>query len=910
MASSTSKYRLVRCDLVKGGTVDLSTVVGKPASASTSPCVATSASYTATPVASAAGSVVVVPNASPSPFVVSAHAKGVNDAAFSLFDAGLLATCGQDGTLATWRLANDRAEAGVRVPVAAALSIVRPHPSCNGIFATAGNDGVAVVDVSAGGDVVGERASDDGTVVYAVDWARDGSTISVVRGAKSTGANGALVQVDVRGKSKAPVYDLQGLRPHQVVNLGSSSLVAVLGQDQFRAPRVALVDVRQPDAPLLTESLQLSAGTCLATYDVDTALMSVTTRGSSSLLVFDMSAAALTTDKRLRQLQTFASSSSFQGLASVPKRQCDVLGAEIARLRQLTTASMETISLTMPRKGGRQFHADLFPDTDDDQRPALTPGQFRSGANAFPNVSPVLEKVPETRSSSTTLTAPPSSRASVSTADMIAALDDGLSESRRQLDQRLKRSSMTHVNGTESKSLDAQWYSIRPSDASVPLALSIVANRRVMAIPWRSLAGSAVAVIPLAALGRVPDNVGVIRAHPQPLAGLAISDDDLVTACGDGHVRVWALPNDLPKEDVVEPRLDLLTSGKVTSVALNPGAPTVLATASQSYDNKVDVALWDITSPATSSRPAIELRSSHPDVVLDMAFSDDGALLATICRDRHCRVFDPRKGTAPIVCFPIEEGVRDTRVLWVADTGALLTVGFGPSSSRQISLWAVLTGTAVRQGGPTRLATHTIDRTSATLIAHYDRDTNLLYVTGQGDRALLFFEVNAQDGGIVLHGRYLCPSIVGGMTWLPKTSCDIAGVEVGRALRLSVDHVKLVSMTIPRKRKEFFQDDLFPATLVPQAISASSWLSGSDPVRRAVDLCPDGMVPLSKAPPEEITVHQRRRLQLRSQDLETTSQPTVEEHIASKLSTIEADPVNRWDATPIADNAVDDDEWE
>ncbi|XP_059418035.1 coronin-7 [Carassius carassius] len=53
-----------------------------------------------------------------------------------------------------------------------------------------------------------------------------------------------------------------------------------------------------------------------------------------------------------------------------------------------------------------------------------------------------------------------------------------------------------------------------------------------------------------------------------------------------------------------------------------------------------------------------------------------------------------------------------------------------------------------------------------------------------------------------------------GLCFLPKAECDVRDVEVARAILLGKTTTEPVAFRVPRVKKEFFQDDVFPETAV------------------------------------------------------------------------------------------------
>ena len=84
---------------------------------------------------------------------------------------------------------------------------------------------------------------------------------------------------------------------------------------------------------------------------------------------------------------------------------------------------------------------------------------------------------------------------------------------------------------------------------------------------------------------------------------------------------------------------------------------------------------------------------------------------------------------------------------------------------------------------------------------------------------------------------------------LPKVLCDVQRVEVLRGVRLTKSSVEQFNIRVPRTKLEYFQDDIYPATLAiwESALSAQEWLDGMNGVQRQVSLQPQGMKPCESA---------------------------------------------------------------
>lgn len=107
---------------------------------------------------------------------------------------------------------------------------------------------------------------------------------------------------------------------------------------------------------------------------------------------------------------------------------------------------------------------------------------------------------------------------------------------------------------------------------------------------------------------------------------------------------------------------------KVGQVTFNPAASNLLASASGDYL----VRLWDIENGQDA--PAITL-TGHKDTIQSIAWNAIGTTLATTCRDRKLRIFDPRAGTEAVRVTDGHGGIKGSRVVWLGDRDRIATTG-------------------------------------------------------------------------------------------------------------------------------------------------------------------------------------------------------------------------------------------
>ncbi|KAJ3091287.1 Coronin-7 [Quaeritorhiza haematococci] len=353
-------------------------------------------------------------------------------------------------------------------------------------------------------------------------------------------------------------------------------------------------------------------------------------------------------------------------------------------------------------------------------------------------------------------------------------------------------------------------------------------NKSFIAFPITG-PGGRIAVLSANKPGRLPPRI------PCVLCGTDVTDfkwnpfnhNELVTASDDGKLRVWQISSEgLSDDDLTQPSAVLSAhTNRINLIKFHPTVSNVILTT-------------EVTIP-------------HADQVLSAAFSTNGALIATAGRDKTVRVFDARTGSL-MTNGPSHDGIKGCRLVWL-DNEFLCTIGFGRGSQREIRLYK-----AGNLSSP--IATTKIDTSPSLLTPHYDEDAGLLYLAGRGENYILIFEI-AKDGttptGITFLTRFDAPgsSIQQGAAFLPKRYCDVKIVEVLKGWRLTQTNIEELSFTVPRLKKEFFQDDLFPRTRdveTPAYKTFEDWVAATEPLQAqpTIDLLPSDMTPLSQAPVE------------------------------------------------------------
>jgi len=348
--------------------------------------------------------------------------------------------------------------------------------------------------------------------------------------------------------------------------------------------------------------------------------------------------------------------------------------------------------------------------------------------------------------------------------------------------------------------------------------------------------GGKIAVFELSKTGRLPDGVIPTLVHGTNIMDFAwdpFNCKRLAVACDDGAIRLWLIPEEGLAEPTNEPNTVLVGHNeKIYFIKFHPLAEDVLA--SGSYD--MTVRIWDLETQ--TERIVLE---GHTDQMFSFAWSPCGAYCATVSRDSKLRVYKPRSSSQPIREGKGPAGSRGARVVWALEGCFIVVMGFDKVSERQIQVFK-----ADSLNVP--LNTVGLDVSPAILIPFYDEDSSTLFLTGKGDSTIYAFEVTEEAPYLCPLSHHRCNTLHQGLSFLPKSMCDVSNVEFARALRLTNNTIEPLSFTVPRIKSDLFQDDLFPPTKVTwkPTLTSAQWFQGMDKLPPRQSLKPHGMECLSE----------------------------------------------------------------
>ncbi|KAM9780059.1 coronin-7 [Neosynchiropus ocellatus] len=867
---------------------------------------------------------------------IPCHSDLVTDMDFSPFDERLLATCSGDETVKLWHLCDPDVEQSTEPdltisPGQGRLELVLFHPTSSGVLAVCTAKSPLIWDTSRPDAplAVLEQHSDQ---LQSLSWKQDGCLLA------STCKDKMLRVFDPRAQLTA-VQSAKGLQNNKDSRVlwAKEDLLLTTGFDMTRNREVRLWDSRKLNSSLSSVSLGTSSGTLIPLLDEDTGLLVLSGMGDTVVDCFEVSATgpylsqgetlqcislpSLLTAMLLSAVSHCLTDLSTRGIAAVPKLGLDLMSCEVMRVLQLTDSNIVPISYQVPRKNsGNEFHADLYPDTKG-TTPALTAEEWWQGGNKQvekvslhpdkrPNQFSVKKGLASQESkedpargcstSSSPLSTPTGSADTSRSPSSTSGLSSGFlpspspSQSAKAIQSMLGPScKFRHIQGVVMHK-DTHITNIRNLNLTTPGECDgFCANGKRVAVPL-SISGGQIAVFERSEPGRLPDTAVPTVQNSVNVADLCwdpFNAHRLAVAGEDAKIRVWQIPEGGLKETLTEPELILQGhTEKIYSIKFHPLASDLMV--SSSYD--LTVRLWNL---ATGEE--VKVLSGHQDQVFAMAWSPDGKLLASVCKDGKVRIYDPRKSTTPVQEGPGPEGHRGARVVWVCDGAFLLVSGFDSRSVRVLYLYSAESLSAGV------VASTDADIAPSTLIPFYDPDTSVVILTGKGDTRVHIYEILPEEPFFIQCSSFNSPEPQKGFAFLPKTECNIRDVEVAVGLMLTKTTIEPVGFRVPRVKKEFFQDDLYPDTAAcwEPALTASMWLSGSNGQHKSISLKPSDMTPVSEAPKEAPV---RKYLPSSFYLEEKTDEQKKEELLSAMVAKLG----NMDDPLPQESfEGVDDDEW-
>lgn len=627
--------------------------------------------------------------------------------------------------------------------------------------------------------------------------------------------------------------------------------------------------------PLKSQTLDAAPGALTPMFDFDTNLLFLAARGDSTVRVMEVVEDA----PYYYEMPPVFDKMPQRGVCLLPKRACHVMGAEVAKLYRALNNSVVPIGFRVPRKHYMEFWEELYPETAGPE-PALTAAEYLAGDDKEPlkvSLRPSADgSAPQSSAPSSSTPEPTSSASGVSTPDVGRSASPAFGSSNPSSASGSRSGSISaggprnFFDSASSKEETVEYYT--PKEVKVVRSTkyrhiigkaamkihqydnlrvlseaaqnrAIAGNQNWIAVSWQGVAGR-IGIFDVAKdKGKCPAELGLLETG-SPVLDFAFNPfktSQLATAGENALVKIWDIPSTgirSLKKNFTTPTAELRGhQHKVVALDFHPTVENLLLTASGDLTAK----LWDIST----QQDRLTLKGFE-DLFISSSWNFAGNRLATTSKDRVLRIWDARQQTA-VHSGPDIGGMLGTKVAWYGkDDNKVILVGFDKNSERTIQLVDLK-----KIGEP--LATLRIDNSSSVLTPVFDPDTGVLLLWGKGDTSVKFFEVNNE--GPMIHAltdhQTSVPQV--GIAYLHKTTVNAKEVEIARVYKLTQTIIEPITFSVPRTKKELFQDDIYTPTLSAEPSNdAQSWFNGTDKTPIEISLQPAGMMKLSDEPKKVI----------------------------------------------------------
>eukprot|EP00999_Lentomonas_sp_LEN2_P002536 NODE_41_length_2867_cov_51.688686_g25_i0.p1 GENE.NODE_41_length_2867_cov_51.688686_g25_i0~~NODE_41_length_2867_cov_51.688686_g25_i0.p1 ORF type:complete len:948 (+),score=188.13 NODE_41_length_2867_cov_51.688686_g25_i0:110-2845(+) len=835
---------------------------------------------------------------------LNAHSGLVTDLDFSPFFDNVLASGGEDGTVKHFVLERDGSGSVENATEFKAHSKkvenIKFHPRADGVVATCGGTELKLWDVNTSSEKISVSGFKD--TVQSLSVKSDGTLLS------ATSKDKQLTLVDPRGSGiSAQVESHKGVKASVAIFLGNLDKIFSTGFTKTREREYCMWDSRNLGSPLVREQLDSSTGVLLPLFDQDSNMLFIAGKGDVSVQWWEIQPEK----KPFFQWAGSPSTSKEQqkGVAMVPKRGVNVMDCEVNRLMKLTKDSVIPLSFNVTRKTYSIFHDDLFPDTLGDDA-SQTADEWFSGTDAEPKLISLdparrksLRPIAASGSDNTTSTeAVASELEQVSVSKPDASFNDNKASEPEAPRPAAPVYKFNAVRTTKYKYITGK--ALHPRNnydhlKDIGLKMSgecnvLEASSKFLAIPLNKPGGQ-VGIIPVENKGRQPSKLPAVvnQAEMLDLAWNPFDPHMLATASDDCSVRLWKIPAGGLQEDTTEYSMRLTGHlHRINIVRFHPLVENLLVTSSPEQDS-ASIKYWDLKTGKN-----ILTIPNLGEQVFGIAFSYDGAKLVVVSKDLKIRIFEAHTGKL-LQEGDSHAGSRGARVAWCGKRDQVVSVGFDKSSNREIRLYDANNLSQV-------VGSVTLDVSPGILVPTYDEDTDVIYLWGRGDASVTFLEVSDEAPHLHYLTKFDGAGLQIGISFMPKWEMDVIKVEIARAYRLTQKHVETVTFTVPRKKPEYFQDDIFLPTrdLTNPAMTLDDFLAGNFKQAPTKNLQPEGMKPVSEAPVEVfVPKYESRKPDVLSR--EEQNEQVVESLFQSAREQVkdEALPQDQMEG-------VDEDEWD
>jgi len=313
----------------------------------------------------------------PNPPLISGHKGDVLDIDYHPFNPYIIASASEDCTVKIWQIPKE----GLKETMTEPVQDLRGHkrkvgttafnPVANNILATSGTDYIINIwDIETGKNT--HTVGGHSNIIQTCSWNANGSLLV------TSSKDKKLRLVDPRSNSVVREAEAhEGVKGFRACFLDGRDKVFTVGFTKSAHRQYKVFDLNNFEC-LASKNIDTSAGQIIPSYDADTGVLFLAGKGDGNIRYYEIT----NEGEYIYYLDEFKSTDPLQGMCTIPKRSCDIIGCEIVRILKLCKSYVQPISFRVPRKV-ELFQEDLFPNTYGGV-PALTSEQWCNGENADP----------------------------------------------------------------------------------------------------------------------------------------------------------------------------------------------------------------------------------------------------------------------------------------------------------------------------------------------------------------------------------------------------------------------------------------------------------------------------------------------------------------------------------------------
>ena len=367
----------------------------------------------------------------------------------------------------------------------------------------------------------------------------------------------------------------------------------------------------------------------------------------------------------------------------------------------------------------------------------------------------------------------------------------------------------------------------------------------------------------------------------------------LVVASEDSKIRIWNVTAESLESGIFTHSIFDKHRDRPSTLEFHPLASSLLVSSS----SDCQLLIWD------SNSLEVKLSLSAPSApIVCLAWNHDGSQLATFDKNSKICLYSPSQSLHPLWEGTGPSSGKAGRIIWLSKVRILIS-GFEKTGTKVFYLFDTS-----KTGLESILTVVSITNISSPslLTPHFDPDTSLILFTTRGESSIFVYEYLPSDHPYFFSlATFPLSSQNQELFFFPKVVCQVRECEVVRGLRLTHSSLEGFGFKVPRVRTEFFQDDLFPETVLTwePVLTADEYLSGKQLEIPKIPLQPEGMIPLSKAP---VKSSARKSSKSTFEDFKSSSDHEKElvDGMIQRMQVLEDKPLKQ-DLM----EGVDDDEW-